>query len=79
MVVDPALHDTPGHIRLVGHYETEVAAIDAATQLADALNECLLPGEAPLTAPRSGSSPRSGQSKVQTSPTAEHSQLGTAR
>jgi hypothetical protein len=50
MVVDPSLHDTPSHFRLVGLYETELAAIEAATQLADALNECLIPGEAPLTA-----------------------------
>lgn len=57
MVVDPALHDTPSHIRLIGHYETELAALDAAVQLADELNECLLPGEAPLTATALGIEP----------------------
>lgn len=57
MVVDPALHDTPSHIRLVGQYGTELAAMDAAYQLADALNECLVPGEAPLTATALGIEP----------------------
>jgi hypothetical protein len=57
LVVDPALRDTPSHIRLVGHYDTELAAIDAAAQLADALNECLIPGEAPLTVTAFGIEP----------------------
>jgi hypothetical protein len=65
MVVDPALRDTPSHVRLVGYYDTELAAVDAAANLADALNECLIPGEAPLTAtalaiePANGCEPRS--------------------
>ena len=49
MVVDPALHETPSDLRLVGHYETELEAVDAAAQLAAELNRCLVPGEAPLT------------------------------
>ena len=49
MVVDPALHDTPSHIRLVGHYETELAAVDAADVLGVELNSCLVAGEAALT------------------------------
>jgi hypothetical protein len=60
MVVDPALRDTPGHTRLVGVYDTEMAAVDAAAQLADALNECLIPGEAPLTAAAVGIEPAVG-------------------
>jgi hypothetical protein len=57
MVTDPALHDTPSHIRLVGHYETELDAVEAAHHLADELNGCLLPGEAPLTATALGIEP----------------------
>jgi hypothetical protein len=60
MVVDPALRDTPGYTRLVGVYDTEVAATDAAAQLADALNECLIPGEAALTATAVGIEPAVG-------------------
>jgi hypothetical protein len=60
MVVDPALRDTPGHTRLVGVFDTEMAATDAAAQLADALNECLIPGEAPLTATAVGIEPAVG-------------------
>ena len=49
MVVDPALIDTPSHVRLVGHYATEIQALDASYQLEKELNCCLVPGEAPLT------------------------------
>ena len=49
MVADPALHDTPSHIRLVGHYDSEFEALDAAERLAADLNCCLVPGEAPRT------------------------------
>ena len=57
LVTDPALHETPSHLRLVGHYQTEVAAVGAADQLADVLNTCLVPGEAPLTASALGIEP----------------------
>lgn len=60
LVVDPALYETPGHVRLVGHYETEIAAIGAADQLADALNACLVPGEARLTATAFAIEPAAG-------------------
>jgi hypothetical protein len=68
MVVDPALRDTPGHTRLVGVYDTEMAAVDAAAQLADALNECLIPGEAPLTATAVGIEPAVGPVRDEADP-----------
>lgn len=64
MVVDPALIDTPSHIRLVGHYPTELEALDASYQLADELNCCLVPGEAPLTTKPLGIEPESAISRA---------------
>lgn len=57
IIMDPALHGTPSHMRLVGHYETEFAAVDAADRLAVELNACLVPGEAPITATAIGVEP----------------------
>jgi hypothetical protein len=64
MVVDPALHDTASHIRLVGHYETEFEAVGAADRLAAELNCCLVPGEAPLTTTPLGIEPEAANARA---------------
>lgn len=65
MVVDPALHDTPSHIRLVGHYDSEFEAMDAADRLAADLNCCLVPGEAPLSTTPLGIEPDAADNRAQ--------------